>query len=136
MSNSNNRNEPEEHNEWNWLIGRSFSIGEVVSVFDGSARMMQGDDEFRIQISELMYLELQENKENTILMSESGDSLSAKEAYLKSPELLNFNGEQWISNGKEGLRVKDNVAGREYKRISDHGEIRLWVYEDDSHLID
>jgi len=39
---------------WNWLIGRKFSLGEVVDVFGDSATVQHGDDETRILICELL----------------------------------------------------------------------------------
>lgn len=40
---------------WEWLIGRELSLGEVVSVFDGTATVERGDDRFRILVDELLH---------------------------------------------------------------------------------
>jgi hypothetical protein len=40
--------------KWNWLIGRKLSLGEVIDVFDETATVQHGDDEFRILLSELL----------------------------------------------------------------------------------
>jgi hypothetical protein len=40
--------------QWNWLIGRKLSLGEVTDVFDETATVRHGDDEFRILLSELL----------------------------------------------------------------------------------
>jgi hypothetical protein len=40
--------------KWNWLIGRKLSLGEVIDVFDETATVRHGDDEFRVLLSELM----------------------------------------------------------------------------------
>jgi hypothetical protein len=39
---------------WNWLIGRKLSLGEVIDVFDETATVRHGDDEFRVLLSELL----------------------------------------------------------------------------------
>jgi hypothetical protein len=41
-------------NKWDWLKGRKLSLGEVVDVFDETATVIHGDNEFRILISELI----------------------------------------------------------------------------------
>ena len=40
--------------QWNWLIGRKLSLGEVVDVFGGSATVRHGDDETRVLVCELL----------------------------------------------------------------------------------
>lgn len=48
--------------DWDWLVGKSFYIGEVISVHDGCATMQDGDDEFRIRIGELLQTHHQSTK--------------------------------------------------------------------------
>ncbi|MGE5623108.1 MAG: DUF551 domain-containing protein [Bacillota bacterium] len=50
---------------WEWLIGRTFSIGEVVDICDESATVRRGDDEFRILVCELMYAHFQAERNKT-----------------------------------------------------------------------
>lgn len=40
--------------QWNWLIGRKLSLGEVVDVFGESATVRHGDDETRVLLCELL----------------------------------------------------------------------------------
>lgn len=40
---------------WEWLIGRRLSLGEVIDVCDDTATVRRGDDEFRITVSELLF---------------------------------------------------------------------------------
>ena len=40
--------------QWNWLIGRKLSPGEVVDVFGESATVRHGDDETRVLLCELL----------------------------------------------------------------------------------
>jgi hypothetical protein len=40
--------------QWNWLIGRRLSLGEVIDVFGESATVRRGDDEIRILLCELL----------------------------------------------------------------------------------
>jgi hypothetical protein len=39
--------------QWNWLIGRKLSLGEVVDVFGESATVIHGDDETQVLLCEL-----------------------------------------------------------------------------------
>lgn len=43
-----------EMSEWNWLIGRKLSLGEVVDVCNDTATIRHGDDETRILVCELL----------------------------------------------------------------------------------
>jgi hypothetical protein len=39
---------------WKWLIGRKFSLGEVIDVYDTTATVLHGYNETRILICELL----------------------------------------------------------------------------------
>lgn len=41
--------------QWNWLIGRKLSLGEVIDVFGDSATVRHGDDETRVLLCELLH---------------------------------------------------------------------------------
>lgn len=40
--------------QWNWLIGRKMSLGEVVDVLGETATVIQGDDKARVLLCELL----------------------------------------------------------------------------------
>lgn len=40
---------------WGWLVGKWFSLGEVVDVCGDTATVMDGDDEVRMLVSELLH---------------------------------------------------------------------------------
>jgi hypothetical protein len=40
--------------QWNWLIGRKLSLGEVIDVFGESATVQHGEDETCILLSDLL----------------------------------------------------------------------------------
>jgi len=40
--------------QWNWLIGRKLSLGEVVDVLGETAIVRHGDDETRVLLCELL----------------------------------------------------------------------------------
>jgi hypothetical protein len=43
-----------EPSAWAWLIDKEFSLGTVIDIVDDTATVRSGDDEFRIQVSELL----------------------------------------------------------------------------------
>ena len=51
--------------QWNWLIGRKLSLGEVVDVFGESATVRHGDDETRVLLCELLEEDYKANAEVT-----------------------------------------------------------------------
>ena len=44
----------QETGQWNWMVGRKFSLGEVVDVLGESATVRHGDDETRVLLCELL----------------------------------------------------------------------------------
>lgn len=63
---------------WNFLVGRRFSLGTVISVSDETARVLRGDDEFRILIPELICEHFKAQDKADAAMSEllnSGDGV-------------------------------------------------------------
>jgi hypothetical protein len=40
--------------QWNWLIGRKLSLGEVIDVFGESATVQHGEDVTRILLCDLL----------------------------------------------------------------------------------
>ncbi len=40
--------------DWDWLIGKQFSLGTVVSVLGNTATVERGDERFRVLVCELL----------------------------------------------------------------------------------
>lgn len=49
--------EGEMNGNWEWLIGRELSLGEVVDICNDVATVRHGDDETRVLLCELLYEE-------------------------------------------------------------------------------
>ena len=57
--------------QWNWLIGRKLSIGEVVDICGESATVRHGDDETRVLLCELFEQDYAAQDRYTASMSEA-----------------------------------------------------------------
>lgn len=57
--------------EWQWLVGRKLSLGEVTDILGETATVRRGDDEVRVLVCELLHEDYQAQDRHAATLCEA-----------------------------------------------------------------